>query len=192
MRAEVASLDEAQRTCEVCFSTGSDVVRYDWMSDKRYVERLAITPEAMRLERLNSGAPLLDTHSSYRLADQIGAVVPGSVRIEKGKAYATVKFSARAEVAPVLQDVKDGILRSVSVGYRIHRFEEETPKGNALPVRTATDWEPFEISMVSMPADIGAKVRKEEIVTNECVIVRRNATADADRDRRLQLAKARF
>lgn len=193
IRAQVSSYNEDDRTAEVIFSTGAAVERYDWMSGKRYLEKLAMTPEALRLDRLNAGAPLLDSHSSWSVTDQLGAVVPGTARVEKGKAIATVKFSGREAVAPILQDVREGIITSVSVGYRVHKFEEET-KGNKIPVRTAVDWEPFEISMVSMPADTGAKVRNDQVAMNTCVLVQRNtvAEADADRNRRFQLAQARF
>lgn len=93
-----------------------------------------------------------------------------------------VKFSSRDAVAPVFQDVVDGILRSVSVGYRIYKAVEE--KGDTkIPVRTAVDWEPYEISMVSMPADTGAKVRREQIETNACVLItRQEKSMDEDRE----------
>ena len=195
IRADLNSFDPEARTVEIVFSTGAAVERFDWMTGKRYLEKLAITPVAMRLERLNAGAPLLDSHSSWSVTDQIGAVVPGTARVEKGKALATVKFSARESVAPILQDVRDGILRSVSVGYRVHKFEEDASGANTLPVRTAVDWEPFEVSMVSMPADTGAKVRREDVAVNDCCLIVRRALqveADADRSRRFRLAQARY
>jgi hypothetical protein len=194
LRAEVTSFDEAARTVDLIFSTGAAVERFDWMSGKRYLEKLAITPDAIRLDRLNAGAPLLDSHSAWSVSDQLGAVVVGTARVEKGKALATVRFSAREAVAPIVQDVKDGIIRSVSVGYRVHKFEEDAGKGDKMPVRTATDWEPYEVSMVSMPADAGAKVRDgDKSNTNLCVILVRDAAAvtDADRVRRFRLAQAR-
>ena len=70
-------------------------------------------------------------------------VEPGSAKVSGKKATARVRFSQRADVEPMWQDVRAGILRNVSVGYRVHRFEEVTGKGeNTLPVRNATDWEP--------------------------------------------------
>lgn len=192
LRAEIGTFNEENRTVDLIFSTGAPVERFDWMTGKRFLEKLAITPEAIRLDRLNAGAPLLDSHSAWSVSDQLGAVVRGTARVEKKQALATVRFSARDAVAPILQDVRDGIISSVSVGYRVHVFEEDASKGNKLPVRTAIDWEPFEISMVSMPADPGAKIRREQVVTNDCVLVRRSSsTADADRIRRYRLALAR-
>ena len=194
-RADITSIDREQRTVELIFSTGAGVERYDWNSGKRYIEKLALTPSAVRLDRLNAGGPLLDAHSAWSITDQIGGVVPGTAKVRGGKGYATVKFSRRDSVEGIWQDVLDGIVRSVSAGYRTYKYEEDQPAGNALPVRTATDWEPFEISMVPMPADIGAKVRsgdkREDL--NTCALVMRGAiaAADADRNRFLRLMKAR-
>jgi hypothetical protein len=175
VRADVASVNDEDRTVELIFSTGAGVERYDWMSGERYVEKLSMDPKHIRIDRLNAGGPLLDSHSAYSLSDQIGTVVPGSVRIEKGQARATVRFSKRDAVEPIYQDVKDGIYRSVSVGYVVNKFEEET-NGSKLPIRTAVDWTPYEVSLVSMPADAGAHVRNEDRTkTNQCVIVTRGA-----------------
>lgn len=175
LRADVASINEENRTVELIFSTGAGVERMDWWTGERYIEQLALNPKNVRIERLNAGGPLLDAHSSYSLTDQIGAVEPGSVKLTGKEARATVRFSKREQVEPIWQDVRDGIYRSVSVGYRVHKFEEEK-NGNKLPVRTAVDWEPFEISLVPMPADAGARVRSgDKSNTNQCVIVTRGA-----------------
>jgi hypothetical protein len=181
-RGAVGSVDVQKRTVELVFSTGAGVVRYDWLDGKQYLERLSLEAAHIRLDRLNAGAPLLNAHSALSLADQIGVVEPGSVKLTKQEARATVRFSKRADVEPFFQDVCDGIIRNVSVGYRVHRFEEQAAgKDNALPVRLATDWEPYEISLVPMGADAGAGVRTSSTLT----------PADADRARRLRLASVR-
>jgi hypothetical protein len=183
LRAELGSVDAEARTAELIFSTGAAVERFDWETGKRFLEKLAITPKAIRLERLNAGGPLLDSHSSESITDQIGAVIPGTARIERGMALATVRFSARESVAPIFQDVKDGILRHVSVGYRTYQYEEEpASKKSVIPTRTAVDWEPYEISMVSMPADAGARVRRDDVKTNQCVLVTRQQETAMDED----------
>jgi hypothetical protein len=175
VRAEVASVSDENRTVDLIFSTGAGVERTDWWTGDRYIEQLALSPKNVRIERLNAGGPLLDAHSSYSISDQIGAVEPGSVKLTGKEARATVRFSKRDAVEPIWQDVRDGIIRSVSVGYRVHKFEEEK-SGNKIPVRTAVDWEPFEISLVPMPADAGARVRSgDKTGTNTCVIVTRGA-----------------
>jgi hypothetical protein len=174
------------------FSTGASVERQDWWTGERYVEKLSLKAGNVRLDRLNAGGPLLDTHSAYSLADQIGVVVGGSATTTGKEARAIVRFSKRDAVEPIFQDVLDGIYKNVSVGYLVHKFEEETD-GNKIPVRTAIDWEPYEVSMVPMPADVGAQVRSgDKSHTNSCVILRRtNSFGDADRFRALRLARAR-
>jgi hypothetical protein len=191
LRAEVGSIDEEKRTVAVILSTGAGVERYDWMAGKRYIEKLSMKPEHIRLARLNGGAPLLDSHSAWSVGDILGVIEPGSARVEKGQLLATVRFSTRESVEEIWQDVRGGIIRNLSIGYRTYKFEEDDSKSNKLPVRTAVDWEPYEGSLVGMPADTGARVRNgDKSLTNECVIVR--ADLDADRIRRFKLASARM
>jgi len=172
-RANVETVNEADRSVELTFSTGAPVERYDWMKDTRYLEALEISKKAIRVGRLNT-APLLDAHSAWSITDQIGTVVAGSFRIDGTDAIVRVRFSAREAVAGIWQDVKDRIIQNVSVGYRVHKFEEDAT--GAIPVRTAVDWEPYEVSMVPMPADVGARVRNHEIATNSCLIIRKEST----------------
>lgn len=154
------SFDEEARTVDVVWSTGAPVARRTWEHGEHF-EELAMNAKAVRLDRLNSGAPVLNSHDAYALEGVIGAVVQGSARIENGQGIATLRFSNRPEVAGIVQDVRDGILTNLSVGYRIHKFEiEEAGKGLPKTLR-ATDWEPFEVSVVSVPADPNARIRNE-------------------------------
>jgi hypothetical protein len=182
IRADVAAVSDENRTVELIFSTGAAVERFDWSTGQRYLEKLSLKAEHIKLDRLNSGgAPLLDSHSAWSLSDQIGVVEPDSVRLTAKEARATVRFSKRAEVEPIWQDVRDGIIKNVSIGYRVYKFEEEKASGNRLAVRTAVEWEPFEVSMVTMPADAGARVRSgDKSNTNSCVIVTHQETKMSD------------
>lgn len=160
-RALVApsSANVANRTVDLTFSTGAGVKRYDWNQGTYYIEKLGMTPDNVRLDRLNNGAPLLDTHDGYSVADMLGAVVRGSAKIANGQGVATVQFSSRDDVAGVWQDVCDGLISNVSVGYMVYAYTEVAGKDGGIPTRTAIDWEPYEISMVPMPADTGAQTR---------------------------------
>lgn len=168
------SIDDESRTVELIITTTTGVRRTDWTTGRPYLEVLSMDPAHVRLDRINAGAPLLDSHNSFSVADQLGAVVPGSVSLEKKAMLGRVRFSKRESVQPIWEDVKDGILKSVSVGYRVYRYEEVPSKGEALPVRRAIDWEPYETSLVPIPADFGARVRSGELTdANECQIVTR-------------------
>lgn len=171
-RAAIAAVDDSDRTVDLIFSTGADVVRADWGTGERYMERLSLNPTHVRLDRLNAGAPLLNNHNAETLRDQIGVVVAGSAIVDGREGRASVRFSKRPDVTPLYQDVRDRIVRNVSVGYRVHRFEETRRVGD-LPLRLATDWEPYEISLVPMGADAGARVRSDAggMQTNRCVVV---------------------
>ncbi|MBI3759545.1 MAG: hypothetical protein HY269_07300, partial [Deltaproteobacteria bacterium] len=54
---------------------------------------------------------------------------------------------------PIWNDVKGGIIQNLSPGMWIYKKVDTTPKGQERREFTATDWEPFEISLVSVPAD---------------------------------------
>lgn len=193
VRAAVGGVNKEARTVDLIFSTGAPADRIDYSSYKRFREVLSMDPAHVRLDRLNGGAPLLDTHSAYSVADVFGAVVRGSAKIQNKQGLATVRFSKRDSVEPVWNDVQDGIITNVSIGYRVYKFIEEQPRDQQLfPTRTAVDWEPFEISMVPMPVDLGARVRSgDKSDTNACVILLSRTSTDADRDRHLRLAMAR-
>jgi phage head maturation protease len=51
-------------------------------------------------------------------------------------------------VEPVWQRIADGTLQSISVGYRVHRYEQISDPATGQTVHRAVDWEPYEISVV--------------------------------------------
>src|SRR6266545_4120452 len=93
LRAAIASVDPETRTVDLVFSTGAAIERMDWWTGKRYIEKLSLKPGHVRLERLNAGSPLLDTHGAYSIADQIGVVVSGSAKVDGKEGRARARFS---------------------------------------------------------------------------------------------------
>lgn len=152
------TINENERSIDMCVSTGASVRRYDWQSGRDYDEVLDISQKAVRLDRLNRGAPLLDSHNYWGgLEAMIGAVVPGTARIEGGELRARALFSRNPAGEAAFQDARQGVLRHVSVGYLTHKqMIDETISP---PVYRAIDWEPYEVSAVPMPADPGAGFR---------------------------------
>lgn len=152
-----SSYSESDNTIDIIWSTGADVLREDW--DGSYVERLSMEPSAVRLDRLNSGAPFLNTHRSDDLGDVIGSIVPGSARIEDGKGLATVKLSGAACDADTVLKIREGVIKNISVGYWTHHSIRQAGEKGQPDVLFVDDWEPLEISAVPIPADAGAQIR---------------------------------
>lgn len=157
--ADIKSVDPDKRTVDLVWTTGHKGKRSSWFGDD-WFEELEVSDKAIRMDRLNAGAPLLDTHGQYQLSDVL-AVVERSW-IENGVGMATVRFSKRADVEPIFQDVKDGIIRNVSVGYRVHKWEDVTEGDDKVKTYRAIDWEPMEISLVPIGFDPGAQTRSAE------------------------------
>jgi HK97 family phage major capsid protein/HK97 family phage prohead protease len=139
-RAELTTFDEVEdRTYEFPFSSEFPVARYFGN------EILSHEANAADLSRLNDGAPLLFNHNP----DRVIGVVEGARIDSKGRrGYARVRFSRNPFAQEILSDVKDGVLRNVSFGYSIDKMEE---RGSGDFVATA--WAPYEVSIVSVPAD---------------------------------------
>ena len=139
-RSEVVEFDSVEdRTFEFPFSSEYPVARYFGN------EILSHEPKAADLSRLNDSAPLLFNHNPDKV---IGVVERAYIDGKRRRGYARVRFSRNAFAQEILSDVKDGILRNVSFGYSIDKMEE---RGSGDFVATA--WSPYEISVVSVPAD---------------------------------------
>ncbi|MBF0402266.1 MAG: hypothetical protein HQL90_16055, partial [Magnetococcales bacterium] len=102
-----------ERTVEMVWSTGASVRRTDWRTGKPYDETLSVDTAHVDLSRLNSGAPLLNSHDASSLDSILGVVE--KAWIANGEGRATVRFSSRDGVAAIFKDVQEGILRNVSV-----------------------------------------------------------------------------
>jgi HK97 family phage prohead protease len=182
------TIDREARTIDVVWTTGATVQRARWEGwDDRieYDEELEVSDEAVRMDRLNAGAPFLNSHYAYDLTSVLGSVVPGSARIEKGLGHAKVRLTDAPDAAGLVSRILDKSVRHVSVGYRVHRYEITKTDGQREKWR-AVDWEPMEISAVAMPADPGAHIRSLNATEGAyfaCVLSRQddNAAAAAHR-----------
>jgi HK97 family phage major capsid protein len=146
-----SSIDEEQRTIELAFSSETPVERHFGN------EVLDHSPDSVDLIRLNDGAPLLLEHDRTQ---QIGVIE--SARVDDDKVgRAVVRFSQSALGQEIFQDVKDGIRRLVSVGYVVGEFAKEKAEAGLETLR-AIEWEPLEISLVSIPADNSVGVGRSE------------------------------
>lgn len=133
--------DTDNRTVSLAFSSENPVVRN--IGGQEYNEILLHNPENISLERLQNKAALLFNHD---FDNHIGVIESASIDSDHiGRAL--VRFSSVGIGAEKYEMVREGTLSKVSVGYSILDYRIE---GDNLLV---TKWEPYEISMVSVPAD---------------------------------------
>jgi hypothetical protein len=176
--ATLENPDSEKRTVEFSFSSETPVER--WFGD----EILDHDSKSVRLNWLKSGnAPFLADHNPN---DQIGVIEEAEISSDR-KGRCVVRFSKSARAEELFQDVIDGIRVNVSVGYRIHAatledFSEDDDKNDVYRVH---DWEPVEVSLVSIPADQSVGVGRGEdgekrdfIITNFNKINKRNKMPD--------------
>ena len=158
-----SDINHEKRTVNLTFSSETPVDRFFGK------EILDHSPSSIRMDRLKSGGPLLVNHNQD---DQVGVVEDASIGADR-VGRATVRFGKSARAEEVFNDVKDGIRRFTSTGYRVHRMTEEGDHAeNDDPTYRITDWEPHEISMASIPADPTVGVGRTSQGENEVIVIR--------------------
>jgi len=130
---DVGSVRAESRTVQASLSSETPVMRYDGE------EILSHKPGAVDLSRVP--LPLLRAHDNGSLP--VG-VVEG-LTVANGKLKGTLRLSANEDA--LWRDIQDGILRNLSIGYRI--IEKQKTKRGYI----AKKWMPYECSLVAAPAD---------------------------------------
>ncbi|MEI2780939.1 MAG: prohead protease/major capsid protein fusion protein [Candidatus Competibacter sp.] len=160
------TFDPAHKTITVTATTDQPVYRVG-SNRKGYIEVLEISNDAIDFTRLNDGAPFLKNHKTDDLTDVIGVVERAWV--EGNQLAASVRFSNRDDVANIVKDVEDGILRNISIGYDVYE-EKEIGKQGDIPILQATRWTPYEISAVPIGADASSHFRSLETTEQQTII----------------------
>ena len=164
-------VDDSYALIDVVVSTGAGVYRREVDSVGRVVEferALEISEDAIRMNRLLQGAPVLDNHNDGANGDSVNRIL-GSVEtawIEgsgaDAKLMATLKISKiTQEDKEVAQKIKSGIITGVSVGAEIHSQRNVTSDNDDIMKVVADDWEPYEVSLVMVPADGQSIIRNK-------------------------------
>ena len=160
---EIKQDDDAVRV-DLSFSSEAPVERFygEWGD-----EVLSHDAEHIRMDWLEGGtAPLLEDHD---MTKQIGVVEGARIDEQTRRGIATVRFSRREEVKGIIQDVIDGIRGNVSVGYRVNKVIQEVAESGRNIFRV-TDWQPMEVSLVSVPADMSVGVGRSDEFETEVII----------------------
>ena len=158
-------VDTDSRTVELSFSSETPYGR--WFGD----EILCHDEECINLERFNNGlGTVLFNHDRDAVVGHVE-----KVWLEDNRGKALARFDTDEQSETIFQKVQSGTLQGVSVGYAINRYEvledEDTKSTNGRftgPAYVVTDWEPLEISIVSVPADptVGVGRSAEDIHTS--------------------------
>lgn len=152
-----AAIDVEKRTVEMTILSDQPIQQW-WFGRVILDHKKA----SVRMDRMKAGAPLLLNH---RTDQQIGVLE--NVRVKDGKTTVTARFSRSTLAEEVFQDVRDGIRRNTSGGFVIHEIKLEKSKDGEDDTYRALDWEPFEGSIASIPADISVGVGRSMEVTDE-------------------------
>jgi len=172
------------RSVEVVWTTGARGRRFDFWTGQAYEEELVVSSEAVDLSRLNNGqAPVLNTHDAYELENVIGVVERAWIDGTEGRA--TVRLSDREDIAGLVRDIETGIIKNISVGYNVRKYEiisaANRPDGGTLPLYRAVDWQPAELSFVPIPFDAATGTRAATSAErgSECAFIPQQATQPA-------------
>ena len=168
------TLDAKERTVDVVWYGGATVPRMNYDTGEPYM--LSLDMNGCRMGRLNAGAAVFDNHingADFRSAmankngteAQLGVVLKAWADGPKG--MATLKFDDDGDDGPATKlwnKISGGIVKNLSFGTWIYSMQQvnntdgsparaQHTSGEWGNVFSATDWEPFEISPVTVPAD---------------------------------------
>lgn len=149
MSADIKVTTRADKT-QISFSVSSEKPVDRWYG----TEILSHAKGAIRLDRAKAGAmSLLFNHDPD---DPLGTVTQAWVENNRLMIEADIWDT---DFANQVKKMIDGGLRTVSIGYRSYVIEENVKEDTY----TSTDWEPFEVSIVTVPADYSVGIGRNAV-----------------------------
>lgn len=166
------SYDPETRTVSAVIATPSPVTRRDARGP--FLE--VLTADTLDLSGAD-GLPVLDSHRTASVRDQLGRV--RSIAVEGDAVVAVLEITSAEDAAPVVQRIADGTVSGVSIGYRVSGWtERNTPQGR---VKSPTGWRLTEVTLTSNPADPSARLRQKEEPMPETIETLSPQEAEAQR-----------
>ena len=144
----IRAVEGKERTFRLSFSSEEPYNRYFGP------EILDHSEDAIDLTRLNEIGVVLFNHDRDRV---IGKINKAWVENDRGEAEIT--FDSDDDAEKIYKKVQSGTLKGVSVGYVVDVWEEVMPNKQSAdgkytgPCSIARKWAPYEVSIVSVPAD---------------------------------------
>lgn len=158
-----AVVDTDTRTVDLAFA--SETPCDMWYG----TEVLSLAKGAMRTGARQLSMPLLFNHDMCDLLGVVESIAVGADRI----ARAQVRFGKDERGEWAMRQVADGVLINVSFMYRVFKWLEDTEADTL----TATDWEPYEVSLVTVPADPTVGVGRSAPADAQNAVLIERATA---------------
>lgn len=151
---------DGDRSFEFVLATPQPVLR--WYRDcdtwERFqAEEVLPTETAVLMDESGRSIPILNSHQSWSVESVVGVVT--EMRREDGKIVCKGRLSGRDSVADVVEGVREGVLRNLSVGYDTPDMELVTDAVTGKKTMRAKRWTILEASLVPVPADGNAQVR---------------------------------
>lgn len=158
----ISGFDAEKRTIELSFSSEDPYER--WWG----IEVLGHDSENVDLTRLNNNAPLLFNHNRDQY---IGVIESAYIKDKRG--CSVVRLGTNDQANQIFQDIKDGILSKVSVGYEILEMRLES-ESNGVETYRVTRWKPYEVSIVTIPADDTVGIGRDAELTEKEITIKSN------------------
>lgn len=154
--AEPGQADDGLMHLRLSVSSEIPYLRSSWW-DEPWIEVLGHKADEVDLTRLNGGAPVLANHDRYTAVGNTPLAGIGAVQkawLEGDRLICDITLSSREALADLRQDITDGLVRNVSIGYIINERVLVKANADGQPDEyRVTSWMPYEISPVDVPAD---------------------------------------
>jgi len=155
-RAMIQSTDSEDYDFEaVAVPAENKQLMYSYQNDEYFYQVLRTGRENINSERLDLGLPMFDNHEWEKSAEHTLGITTGYDFTEQGLVV-RVKHGARAD-EPLKQDIKNKIIRSVSIEGDVELYSIERMMGQ-VPIYYAEKWTPTSLSYAPVPQDISAQI----------------------------------
>lgn len=171
--------DGEKKSFSMSISSDTPYKRYDWRADEDYWEVLDHTPGGMDDTRLKAGLPILFNHDrNQHLGRATSFTNDGHKCTVKDITWSGSDFAQGKR-----KDAEIGALPDTSVGYKIADEGECIGAKDGCPIYKFK-WEPYEGSLVTIPADISVgagRSHKDDTLTREIIVKMKNPVDDTDK-----------
>lgn len=142
------------RRFPVSVSSEAPVPRRDWQSGGQVFEEiLSHARDAVDLSR--APLPVLESHDRSKV--NVGIV--SGLKVEGGRLRGELVLGSSQRARELAADIADGIVTGLSVGYEVTKVERDE-KAKRI---TALRWMPYEVSIVSVPADVSVGIGRSHM-----------------------------